>query len=61
MATTYRVSFDIVINEGHPRKWIPNAVCSGLEVGEYIFNWDFQEINPTENEKPTKQQQDVKF
>jgi hypothetical protein len=45
MATTYRVSFDIVIENGHPRKWIPDAVYQGLEDGEDVFNWEFREID----------------
>lgn len=44
MATTYRVTFDIVLKEGHPRKWIPDTVSQGLEEGEDILNWDFREI-----------------
>jgi len=50
MATTYRVSFDIVLNEGHPRKWVPDAICQGLENGEDIFNWDFQEIERSKDD-----------
>ena len=48
MATTYRVSFDVVIADGDPRKWIPAAVSDGLEDGEEAFNWEFEELDSEE-------------
>lgn len=42
--TTYRVSFEITVNSGHPRKWIPDAVFQGLEEGEDCDNWNFEEV-----------------
>lgn len=43
----YRVSFEILLNDhaGHPRKWIPETVCSGLEPGEDIVSWNFEELD----------------
>lgn len=40
----YKVSFEIEVNEGHPRKWIPDTIVQGLEPGEDIDNWIFEEI-----------------
>ena len=48
----YRITFEIELNEeaGHPRKWVPDAVCQGLEPGEDILDWKFEELvdNPAE-------------
>ena len=46
---TYRVSFEITLNSGHPRKWIPDAVFQGLEEGEDIDNWNFEEVEKDES------------
>lgn len=42
----YRITFDIELNDdaGHPRKWVPDAVCQGLETGEDITDWTFVEL-----------------
>lgn len=48
----YRVTFDITLNSGHPRKWIPDTVSQGLETGEDVTDWDFVEL-PEDGDKPT--------
>ena len=50
--TRYKVSFEIEVNEGHPRKWIPETVAQGLEAGEDIDNWTFEEM-PDQPEQPS--------
>lgn len=42
--TQYRVTFDITLNSGHPRKWVPDAVSQGLEPGEDVTDWQFVEL-----------------
>lgn len=41
---TWRVTFDITLNSGHPRKWVPDAIYPSLEPGEDIDNWQFEEV-----------------
>ena len=38
----------VEVNEGHPRKWIPETVASGLEEGEDILEWSIEEIDDEE-------------
>jgi len=46
---TYRVSFDLIVEEGHPRKWVPDAVWTNLNPaqGEDCDNWVFEEVETT--------------
>ena len=47
----YRITFEIELNDeaGHPRKWVPEAVCQGLEPGEDILEWQFEELVDTQS------------
>ena len=40
----YKVEMIVEVNEGHPRKWIPEAVAMGLEDGENILEWSIEEV-----------------
>ena len=42
----YRVSFDLIVEEGHPRKWVPDAIWANLNTlgSEDCDNWSFEEI-----------------
>lgn len=40
----YRVTFEVTVNEGHPRKWVPDALTECLQPGEDIDNYVFEEI-----------------
>lgn len=40
----YKVEMIVEVNEGHPRKWIPETIEMGLEDGEEILEWDITEI-----------------
>ena len=40
----YRVEMIIEVNEGHPRKWIPESIAEQLNEGEDILEWDIKEI-----------------
>ncbi len=44
----YKVEMIVEVNEGHPRKWIPDAVSAGLEDGEDILEWSIEEIDDQE-------------
>lgn len=54
MAKRYRISFEITLNDnaGHPRKWVPDAVCQGLEEGEDIYSWGFEELPEQDEDTP---------
>ena len=41
----YKVEMIVEVNEGHPRKWIPETVAAGLEDGEDILEWSIEEID----------------
>ena len=46
---TYRVSFDLTLaTDGHPRKWVPDAIGSNLvstSDGEHCGNWQFVDLD----------------
>ena len=42
--TTYKIEMIVEVNEGHPRKWIPETVAMGLEDGEDILEWSIEEV-----------------
>lgn len=51
----YKVSFLLTVDDsGHPRKWIPDTLWSGLrpETGEDIDNYVFEEVVVAETELP---------
>jgi len=41
----YKVEMIVEIKEGHPRKWIPEAVAMSLEDGEDILEWSIEEVS----------------
>jgi hypothetical protein len=43
---TYRISFDLIVEDGHPRKWVPDAIWANLnpDAGEDCDNWTFEEV-----------------
>lgn len=51
----YRITFEIELNDeaGHPRKWVPDAVCQGLEKGEDVLNWEFEELAENDADQAT--------
>ena len=40
----YKVEMIIEVNEGHPRKWIPETIAMSLEDGEDILEYNIEEI-----------------
>ncbi len=48
---TFKVTFEITVTEGHPRKWVPEAVGDALQTGEFTDNWVFEEITPEVSEE----------
>lgn len=44
--TKYRVTIDLLIAEGHPRKWVADAIAEGLDSsqGEDILNVEVVEL-----------------
>ena len=40
----YKIEMIVDINEGHPRKWIPETIAEQLNEGEDILEWDIKEI-----------------
>ena len=40
----YKVEMIVEVNEGHPRKWIPETVAMSLEDGENILEWSIEEV-----------------
>ena len=44
MSETYKVEMIIEVNEGHPRKWLPESIAEQLNDGENILEWSIEEI-----------------
>tara|TARA_Y100000296_G_C5041140_1_gene189928 strand:- start:251 stop:469 length:219 start_codon:yes stop_codon:yes gene_type:complete len=40
----YKVELIVKVNEGHPRKWIIDAITDQLNDGEDVLEWDITEI-----------------
>ena len=40
----YKVTMVIEVNEGHPRKWVADAISENLNDGEDILEIDFEEL-----------------
>ena len=40
----YKVEMIVEINEGHPRKWIPESIEEQLTEGEDILEWSITEV-----------------
>ncbi len=40
----YKIEIIIELKEGHPRKWIPETIAEQLNDGEYIWEWNIEEI-----------------
>lgn len=41
---TYRVTFEVTVQGGHPRKWVQDAIDANLEDQEMSENWSIVEI-----------------
>jgi len=46
---TYKVSFTVVC-DGHPRKWVPDAIWENLNAGdgEDVLEYNFEEVTVSE-------------
>ena len=44
---TYKVSFTVVC-DGHPRKWVNDAIWENLNVGEDVLDYEFEEVTVSE-------------
>ena len=40
----YKVTMVIEVNEGHPRKWVADAISECLDLDEDILEIDFEEL-----------------
>ena len=45
MMKTYKVTFTVVC-DGHPRKWVPDAIWENLNVGdgEDVLEYSYEEV-----------------
>jgi hypothetical protein len=41
---TYKVELVLTVNEGHPRKWLADAIYANLQEGEDIEDISFEEM-----------------
>ena len=41
----YKVTIILEVNEGHPRKWIPEAIYENLQYGEELIEITYEENN----------------
>jgi hypothetical protein len=44
---TYKVTFTVVC-DGHPRKWVTDAIWENLNVGEDVLDYEFEEVTVSE-------------
>ena len=40
----FKVTMVIEVNEGHPRKWVADAISECLDLDEDILDIDFEEL-----------------
>lgn len=41
---TYKIELVLTVNEGHPRKWLADAIYANLNEGEDIEDISFEEM-----------------
>lgn len=41
---TYKIELVLTVNEGHPRKWLSDAIYANLNEGEDIEDISFEEM-----------------
>lgn len=47
---TYKVELVLTVNEGHPRKWLADAICANLQEGEDIEDISIVEMQVVDSE-----------
>jgi len=45
----YKVTLVLELNEGHPRKWLGEAIWENLNDGEDILEIDYEELDVNED------------
>jgi hypothetical protein len=45
----YKVTLVLELNEGHPRKWLSEAIWENLNDGEDILEIDYEELDVNED------------
>jgi len=46
----YKVELVLTVNEGHPRKWLADAIWPNLQEGEDIEDIHFEEMQVVDSE-----------